>query len=73
VKKVQTVLGHHHDSVLAQPVLREMAVKAHKDGDSAFSYGRLHRQEQARAEAAAARFAKTWKKASRPKLRSWLR
>jgi CHAD domain-containing protein len=72
-KKVQTVLGEHHDSVVARPVLRQLGVQAHLDGDSGFTYDLLHAREQARTDAAERRYRATWAKADRKKLRRWLR
>jgi len=71
-KRLQTVLGDHHDAVVTQPVLRQLAVRAHRDGDNAFSYGRLHARQQARATALQAEYHKAWSRVSRKKLRGWL-
>lgn len=71
-KRVQSTLGDHGDSVVAAPVLRRLGVEAHRDGDNAFTLGRLHAQEQATADETAAEYARAWKKASRKKLRRWL-
>jgi CHAD domain-containing protein len=72
-KKVQSVLGDHHDSVVAQPLLRQLGVQAHLDGENGFTYGRLHALEQARAAETERLYTKAWRKASRKKLRRWLR
>jgi CHAD domain-containing protein len=72
-KKVQSVLGDHHDSVVAQPLLRQFGVQAHLDGENGFTYGRLHALEQARAAETERLYTKAWQKASRKKLRRWLR
>ena len=50
VKGVQEVLGDHQDAVVARPVLREIGVQAHLDGESGFTYGVLHQQETAGAQ-----------------------
>ncbi|GGZ27307.1 CHAD domain-containing protein [Streptomyces inusitatus] len=45
-KAVQTVLGDHQDSVVARDALRNLAIQAHAAGESAFTWGLLHGQEQ---------------------------
>ena len=72
LKKVQSALGDHQDSVVARQVLRKLAVQAHLDGDNAFTYGRLHGLEQATARASVQQFDKAWKRVKRPRLRAWL-
>jgi CHAD domain-containing protein len=59
-KKVQETLGIHQDSVIARQRLREYGMQAHLDGDNAFTFGRLHALEQARADSAAVDFAAAW-------------
>ncbi|MFC4947917.1 CHAD domain-containing protein [Pseudonocardia sp. GCM10023141] len=49
VKKLQQVLGDHHDAVAARPVVRDLAVRAQQDGGSGFTYGLLHEVESSRA------------------------
>jgi CHAD domain-containing protein len=49
-KKVQTVLGDVQDTVLTRELCRRFGVVAFADGENAFTYGRLHALEQARAE-----------------------
>lgn len=69
---VQTVLGDYHDTVVTQPLLRQLAVQAFLDGDNAFTYGRLHARQQARAEDLRAEFNTAWPRANRKELRGWL-
>ena len=45
VKHVQELLGDHQDAVVARPVLREIAVAAHLDGENGFTWGLLHQQQ----------------------------
>jgi len=71
-ERVQSVLGEHQDSAVAQDCLRRLGMQADLDGQNAFTYGRLHAQERVRADDSAAKFTKTWDKASRKKLRRWL-
>ena len=63
MKKVQTVLGEFQDSVVTRHELRELAVAAHLDGENAFTYGRLHGLEQARAAATVQEFDGVWRAA----------
>lgn len=49
-KRLQIVLGDHHDTVGTRAALRLLAVRAHADGDSSFTFGRLHALEQADAQ-----------------------
>jgi CHAD domain-containing protein len=45
VKHVQELLGDHQDAVVARPVLREIGVQAHLDGENGFTFGILHQQQ----------------------------
>jgi CHAD domain-containing protein len=45
VKHVQELLGDHQDAVVARPVLREIGIAAHLDGENGFTYGLLHQQQ----------------------------
>jgi CHAD domain-containing protein len=42
-KRFQQLLGDHNDTVVALPVLREIAIEAHAGGENAFTFGLLHR------------------------------
>jgi hypothetical protein len=42
---VQELLGDHQDAVVARPVLREIGIAAHLDGEDGFTYGLLHQQQ----------------------------
>ena len=70
-KKIQTALGVHQDAVVARRRLRELAMQAHLGGDNAFTYGRLHALEQARAERVEAEFADAWRRFRRKQLPRW--
>ncbi len=65
MKAVQEVLGEHQDSVVTRHELLELAVAAQLDGESAFTYGRLHGLEQAHAAATVERFEGVWRAARR--------
>lgn len=54
--QLQEVLGNHHDSVVAREALRALADQAERHGESAFTYGRLHALEEARAAGLEAAF-----------------
>jgi CHAD domain-containing protein len=72
MKKVQSVIGDHHDTVLARQAARELGIGAHMAGENAFSYGLLRERESCRADDLAARARRTWKRASRPRYRKWM-
>lgn len=73
VTELQEVLGEHQDGVVTRGVLRELAQASQQAGESSFTFGRLHGLEQARAEAAAARWRPVHARAADPRLRRWLR
>ncbi|MFN2496135.1 MAG: CHAD domain-containing protein [Pseudonocardiaceae bacterium] len=62
VKAVQQLLGEHQDAVVARPVLRELGMQAHLDGENGFTYGLLHRAETARAQQAEQDLPAAWRK-----------
>jgi CHAD domain-containing protein len=72
-KHMQEPLGHHQDSVVLRELLRELGMRAHLDGQNAFTYGRLHALEEARAHDTEQQAAVAWKNASHKRLRRWLR
>jgi CHAD domain-containing protein len=72
VKRLQKTLGVRQDSVVAREVLREYGVSAHLAGDNAFTFGRLHGLEQARASRAEQAFRRAWKALPHKKVRAWL-
>jgi CHAD domain-containing protein len=51
MKKLQSVLGDHHDGVVARGVARELAVRAHLAGENAFSFGLLYARDAQQAAA----------------------
>ncbi|WP_327414004.1 CYTH and CHAD domain-containing protein [Streptomyces sp. NBC_01233] len=72
VKKVQTLLGDHQDSVVARDALRGLAVQAAGAGESAFTWGVLYAREEALAERRERELPGIWAKASKPALRAAL-
>jgi CHAD domain-containing protein len=71
MKKVQSALGEHQDSVLARQAARDLGIGAHLAGENAFTYGLLHEHERHRAAKLQRDARKTWKKASRPRHLAW--
>jgi CHAD domain-containing protein len=61
--RLQTVLGEHHDAIVAESWLRTWAV-GHRSGDAAFAAGMLAGLERAAAQDARDRWRKGWKKLS---------
>ncbi|MFD2078333.1 CHAD domain-containing protein [Actinopolymorpha cephalotaxi] len=72
LKRLQTVLGAHQDSVVARQTLREVGVRAHLDHENAFTYGLLHAREQAAAERVLADLPAVERTIRRKKARRWL-
>jgi CHAD domain-containing protein len=72
MKKVQSVLGDHQDTVIARQAERELGIAAHLAGENAFSYGLLYQQDSCRASQLRAQARHTWKKASRSRYRHWM-
>jgi CHAD domain-containing protein len=72
MKKVQSVLGDHHDTVIARQAERELGISAHLGGENAYSYGLLHGHDACDARQLRARARKAWRKAARPRYRRWL-
>jgi CHAD domain-containing protein len=72
MKKVQSVIGGHHDSVLARQAARDLGIGAHLSGENAFSYGLLHELERHKAELLQAQARRVWRHASRSRYRRWM-
>ncbi|MET9435581.1 CYTH and CHAD domain-containing protein [Streptomyces sp. NPDC006551] len=72
LKAVQSVLGDHQDSVVARETLRTLAIQAHAAGESAFTWGLLHGQEEALGADRERAFPEVWERASAPKSRAAL-
>jgi CHAD domain-containing protein len=71
LKRVQSVLGDHHDTQVARVELLGLDDRA-ATGDSGFTLGVLYAREEQRAERLEQRFERRWHQASRPRLRTWL-
>ena len=70
--RVQEVLGDLHDTVVRRETLRRLAHLADLDGESTFTYGRLHALEQAAGEAAEPAAARAVRRATRWGHRRWM-
>jgi len=73
MKKVQSVLGDHQDTVLARQAARELGIGAHLAGENAFTYGLLYEREKHRAGRRQADARQVWKRASRSRYRGWMK
>ncbi|MFJ3630950.1 CHAD domain-containing protein [Streptomyces sp. NPDC090112] len=72
VKKVQSLLGDHQDSVVARGALRGIAVQAADAGETSFTWGVLLAREEALADRYERELPAVWAKASGPVLRAAL-
>lgn len=71
MERMQESLGDFHDGVVTGVVLLELGAGRHVAGENGFSFGRLHAQEQRRAEEAVARWPQARTEVSRRRLRRW--
>ena len=72
MKKVQSALGDHQDTVVGRQESRQLGIAAHLAGESAFTYGLFYERDACLAESLQTRAQKAWQRASRPKYRAWL-
>jgi CHAD domain-containing protein len=72
MKKVQSVLGEHQDTVVARQAAREMGMRAHLSGENAFSYGMLYQLDACDDAGLLDEAARAWQRASRRRYRRWL-
>ena len=70
--RVQEVLGTQHDAVTRPETLRRLAHQADLDGESTFTYGRLHALEQRAGEAAREAAARPLRRAAERGHRRWM-
>jgi CHAD domain-containing protein len=73
MRKVQSVIGDQHDTVLARQAARDLGICAYLAGENAFSYGLVHEHEARRTEDLRVRAVRTWKRSSRPRYRKWMK
>jgi len=71
--RVQDVLGAQHDAVTRQETLRRLAHQADLDGESTFTYGRLHAVDQHAAQTALEAAVAPLRRAARLGHRRWMR
>lgn len=72
LKALQDVLGVHQDTVVTRAVLRDLGMRAFREGGNAFTYGLLHARQQVAGETALADLPAAAKRARRKKVRGWL-
>jgi CHAD domain-containing protein len=70
LRALQDVLGDHQDAVVARRLVRDLGVRAHLDGENAFTYGLMYAREAAAARHSLAALDKTRRRARKP--RGWL-
>ena len=73
MKKIQSSLGDHQDAVIARNTLREIGVRAHLEGENAFTFGLLHEHNSTAIRDSEHRAARDWQRASEPRYRKWLK
>jgi CHAD domain-containing protein len=72
MKKIQSVLGDHQDTVFARAAIRSLGVRAHLAGDNAFTYGLLYERDTDVAREYQGQAQRAWHKAARHRYRRWL-
>lgn len=55
-------LGDHQDGLVAQPLLRELGMRAHNAGENGFTFGLLFEGERARAQEAEREYPEYWQR-----------
>ncbi|MGH4009472.1 MAG: CHAD domain-containing protein [Pseudonocardiaceae bacterium] len=73
VKPVQQLLGERNDAVVARPVLREIGMQAHLDGENGYTFGLLNGQQNAVVHSAESALPSAWGRLMAGKRRRWLR
>jgi len=72
MKKLQTVLGDHQDTVVGRQLARRLGISAQLAGESAFSYGLFYGRDACAGAQLQAKATKAWREASRGRYRHWL-
>jgi CHAD domain-containing protein len=72
LKALQDVLGAHQDTVITRTVLRDLGMRAYRDGENAFTYGVLHARQRDEGEQALRDLPAATARARRRKVRRWL-
>ena len=73
MKRIQSVIGDHHDTVVARQEARDLGIGAYLAGENAFTYGLLHEREFHRAQQLEARARRDWQRASHRRYRRWMK
>ena len=73
VKTVQQLLGEHHDAVVSRPVLREIGMQAHRDGENGYTFGLLRGQQSTEIHDVERALPAAWRQLTARKRRRWLR
>jgi CHAD domain-containing protein len=73
MKKLQTVLGDHQDTVVGRQLARRLGIAAQLAGESAFSYGLFYGRDACDGARLQAKAMRAWREASRARYRHWLR
>ncbi len=73
MKDVQTVLGDHHDGVVARAMIAELGRARSAGADIAFCFGVLYQREADLALDLETQARQAWKRARKPKYARWLR
>ncbi len=63
IKRVQSVLGDHQDSVVTRQVVRELGMRAHLEGENSYTYGLLHEHDTFAAKRLQAQARHAWRRA----------
>jgi CHAD domain-containing protein len=69
---LQDVLGAHQDSVITGQLLRDLGIRAHADGDNAFTFGLLHARQHHAGQQQFTHLKTALRRADRRKVRGWL-
>ena len=72
MKKLQSALGDHQDTVVARQAERALGVSAHLAGENAFTYGLLFELDVSDAGRLQVQAHRAWKRASRSRCRRWM-
>jgi len=72
LRGLQDVLGAHQDSIVTRQLLRDYGIRAHADGENAFTYGLLHARQQHEGQRSRAAVGKARRRAGRRSVRRWL-
>jgi CHAD domain-containing protein len=72
MKKMQTVLGDHQDTVVGRQLARRLGVTAQQAGESEFSYGLFYGRDACEGARLQAKATNAWQEASRKRYRRWL-